>query len=75
LLNRSGLVVILELHWSAADTAKALGQAAMPNRDHTPEFWYQVAAAYKGNNHVVFDLFNEPFPTTTPTPRGLALLA
>ncbi len=62
LLNRSGLLVILELHWSAADTAKALGQAAMPNRDHTPEFWYQVAAAYKGNNHVVFDLFNEPFP-------------
>src|SRR6267143_7008139 len=31
LLNRSGFVVILELHWSAADTAKALGQAAMPN--------------------------------------------
>src|SRR2546425_9935546 len=50
LLNRSGFVVILELHWSAADTAKALGQAPMPNRDHTPEFWHQVAAAYKGNN-------------------------
>jgi len=71
LLNRSGLVVILELHWSAADTAKALGQAAMPNRDHTPEFWYQVAAAYKGNNHVVFDLFNEPFPdNNSDTPEA-----
>src|SRR5712691_1306768 len=71
LLNRSGFVVILELHWSAADTAKALGQAPMPNRDHTPEFWHQVAAAYKGNNHVVFDLFNEPFPdNNSDTPEA-----
>jgi endoglucanase len=62
LLNRTGLVVILELHWSAAGTDTALRQAPMPNRDHTPEFWYQVAAAYKGNNRVIFDLFNEPFP-------------
>src|SRR2546425_1528056 len=48
LVNRSGLVVILELHWGAADTAEGLGHAAMPNRDHTPEFWDQVAAAYNG---------------------------
>src|SRR5256714_8456293 len=40
-LNRAGLVVILDLHWTAADTAKALAQAPMPNRDHTPEFWRQ----------------------------------
>src|SRR5947208_15896573 len=62
LLNRYGLVVILDLHWTAADTAKALAQAPMPNRDHTPEFWRQVAAAYGHNNAVIFDLFNEPFP-------------
>src|SRR5207249_12128130 len=43
LLNRYGLVVILDLHWTAADTAKALAQAPMPNRDHTPELWRQVA--------------------------------
>ena len=61
-LNRGGLVVILELHWSAADTAVALGQAPMPDRDHTPAFWRQVAAAYGSNNRVIFDLFNEPFP-------------
>jgi len=61
-LNGAGLVVILELHWSAADTAVALGQAPMPDRDHTPEFWRQVAAAYGRNNRVIFDLFNEPFP-------------
>jgi len=61
-LNRAGLIVILDLHWSAAGTAIALGQAPMPNRDHTPAFWRQVAAAYGGNNRVIFDLFNEPFP-------------
>src|SRR5205823_4387358 len=61
-LNRAGQVVILDLHWTAADTAKALAQAPMPNRDHTPEFWRQVATAYGHNNAVIFDLFNEPFP-------------
>ncbi|HVH66831.1 MAG TPA: cellulase family glycosylhydrolase [Gemmatimonadales bacterium] len=62
LLNRMGLVAILDLHWSAAGNAVALGQAPMPNRDHTPEFWRQVATAFKGNDRVIFDLFNEPFP-------------
>src|SRR6266446_8188900 len=61
-LNRAGLVVILELHWSAAGTAVALGQAPMPDRDHTPKFWREVGAAYGGNNRVIVDLFNEPFP-------------
>src|SRR4029077_2043461 len=62
LLNRAGLVVILDLHWSAAGTAIALGQAPMPNRDHTPQFWSEFAAAYGSNSRVIFALFNEPFP-------------
>ncbi len=71
LLNRTGLIVILDLHWTAADTAKALGQAPMPNRDHTPLFWHQVALAFKGNNRVIFDLFNEPFPdNNSDTPEA-----
>ena len=61
-LNNAGMVAILELHWSAPDTMVALRQAPMPDRDHTPEFWRQVAAAYGNNNRVIFDLFNEPFP-------------
>jgi endoglucanase len=61
-LNRAGLVVILDLHWTAAGSGVALGQAPMPNRDHTPEFWRQVAASYGSNKAVIFDLFNEPFP-------------
>ena len=71
LLNRAGMIAILELHWSAADTGVALGQAPMPNRDHTPEFWRQVAVAYAGNPRVIFDLFNEPFPdNNTDTPEA-----
>src|SRR5438309_4937056 len=62
LLNRAGLVVILDLHWSAAGTAIALGQAPMPDRDHTPQLWREVATAYGSNNRVIFDLFNEPLP-------------
>src|SRR5947209_11566273 len=70
-LNRAGLVVILDLHWTAADTAKALAQAPMPNRDHTPEFWRQMATAYGHNNAVIFDLFNEPFPdSNADTPEA-----
>ena len=70
-LNRAGMLVILELHWSAAGTAIALGQAPMPDRDHTPEFWRQVATAYGNNKAVIFDLFNEPFPDhNTDTPEA-----
>ncbi len=61
-LNRQGLVAILDLHWTAAGSAVALAQAPMPNRDHTVEFWRQVAKAYGDNGAVVFDLFNEPYP-------------
>jgi aryl-phospho-beta-D-glucosidase BglC (GH1 family) len=28
--------------------------------DHSVAFWQQVAAAYKDNGSVIFDLFNEP---------------
>ncbi len=62
LLTQNGLVPILDLHWAAPGTEKATGLRPMPNRDHSPEFWRQVASAFKGNSSVVFDLFNEPYP-------------
>jgi len=61
-LERAGLYVILDLHWTAADTARALGQAPMPDRDHSPAFWSSVGATFKGDDRVLFDLFNEPYP-------------
>ncbi|MGI8550717.1 MAG: FG-GAP-like repeat-containing protein, partial [Dehalococcoidia bacterium] len=69
-LNQAGLAVILSLHFTAAGQTPAIRQIPMPDRDHSPSFWTQVANAYKGNSSVLFDLYNEPFPNnvrdTTP---------
>src|ERR1022692_296909 len=56
----NGMYVVLDLHWSAPGTTLPTGQGTMPDLDHTVAFWQQVAAAYKNNGSVVFDLFNEP---------------
>jgi hypothetical protein len=34
----------------------------MPDSSESVPFWSSVAAAFKGNNAVIFDLFNEPYP-------------
>lgn len=60
-LNNS-IYVILDLHWTANGGAEAKGQAPMPNKDHSIDFWKSVATRFKGNNAIIFDLFNEPFP-------------
>lgn len=62
LLNRSGLIVILDLHWSAPGKQKATKLQPMPDRDHAVEFWRQVAAAYRSNPDAIFEPFNEPYP-------------
>ncbi len=62
LATRKGLAVVLELHWSAPGSFLPHGQSPMPNRDHTPTMWKQVAETFKGNTSVVLDLFNEPYP-------------
>jgi len=62
ILNQKGLYAILELHWSAPGTQKATGQQPMPDRDHSVTFWSQVAAAFKGNDAVLLEPYNEPYP-------------
>ena len=71
LLNRNGLVAILDLHWSDGaysgsggncQATEAQCQKPMPDAAQAIPFWTSVARAFKGNNAVVFDLFNEPFP-------------
>lgn len=59
-LNRRGIVAVLDLHWSGPGEELALENAAMPNADHSVDFWTSVAATFAGNDLVVFDLFNEP---------------
>ncbi|HUN90668.1 MAG TPA: glycoside hydrolase family 5 protein [Burkholderiaceae bacterium] len=61
-LTQAGLVAILDLHWNAAGTAQATGQQPMPDADHSVTFWSQVAAAFKDNDSVIFDAYNEPYP-------------
>jgi endoglucanase len=71
LLNANGIVAILDLHWtdgaytgtsSACANATATCQKPMPDAAQAIPFWTSVANTFKGNNAVIFDLFNEPYP-------------
>lgn len=71
LLNRDGIVAILDLHWtdggytgpgSSCASARALCEKPMPDAAQSLPFWASVARAFKGNDAVAFDLFNEPYP-------------
>jgi endoglucanase len=71
LLNASGMVAILDLHWtdgaytdnsSACSSAEAVCQKPMPDAAEAVPFWRSVADTFKGNDAVIFDLFNEPYP-------------
>ncbi len=70
LLNTNGIVAILDLHWtdglytgpsSGCASAQATCQKPMPDAAQAIPFWTSVATTFKGNDAVIFDLFNEPF--------------
>ena len=72
LLVANGINVILDLHWTwgAYTTGPdwhctdehATCQKPAPDAQYAPRFWTGVATTFKGNDAVVFDLFNEPYP-------------
>ncbi len=71
LLNNNGIVAILDLHWTdgayngsaaACPSAQATCQKPMPDTTQSVPFWTSVANTFKGNDAVIFDLFNEPYP-------------
>jgi endoglucanase len=62
LLLANDLYVIVDLHWSAVRPAVAHQQDPMPNTEHSADFWRSVAGHFKGDDRVLFDLFNEPTP-------------
>jgi endoglucanase len=64
LLVSNELYVILDLHWSAPRSRSATALDAMPNADHSVDFWASVATRFKGEDRVIFDLFNEPVPNS-----------
>ncbi len=59
-LNTAGLVVILDLHWTAPSGSVADGQRAMPDAQSVT-FWSQAAAYFKNSKSVLFETFNEPY--------------
>jgi len=61
-LRAQGFAVVLDLHRSAPGSAPSRDQEQMPDRDHSVEFWRQVARTFRGDRSVLFDLFNEPAP-------------
>jgi len=70
LLNSNGIVAILDLHWtdglytgnsSGCSSAEAICQKPMPDAAQAIPFWTSVADTFKGNDAVIFDLFNEPY--------------
>src|SRR5215469_4674951 len=78
-LNASGMVAILDLHWtdgsytgsaSACSSAEATCQKPMPDAVGTIPFWTSVAKTFKGNDSVIFDLFNEPYPEKAAAVNG-----
>jgi hypothetical protein len=71
LLTGKGITPILEMHWnygqytgnsSGCSDVKASCQKPMPDAQYAPKFWTSVAQTFKGNDAVILDLFNEPYP-------------
>ncbi len=60
LLEDRGIVVDLDLHWSAPGSQLATGQQDMADADHSVRFWQEVAAAFRSDPYVIFELYNEP---------------
>ncbi len=58
----AGMVVILDLHWTAPGSQQSNKQVPMPDADHSVDFWKSVASMFKNNDKVIFEMFNEPYP-------------
>jgi endoglucanase len=66
----AGMYVILDLHLNSPDAlvpgvpgkvpTSPTVQNVMADADHSEAFWSSVAATFKSNPAVIFDLFNEP---------------
>jgi hypothetical protein len=59
-ITSRGMVALLDLHFSVAKPCTASKQQKMADAAFAPTFWARVAARYKANPFVAFDLYNEP---------------
>ena len=61
-----GAVVILDLHWSDDDTEQqVMPLKAKAGTGGAIEFWESVSAMFKDNDHVFYELYNEPHNNAT----------
>jgi endoglucanase len=61
LLQRYDIVPILDLHWVGPGDAAADRLQPLPDQN-AAAFWADVATTFRGNDSVIFEPFNEPFP-------------
>ena len=59
-LHRAGLYVVIDMHLAGAGHHVANQILRMPDADHAPDFWRSVAAYFKRDHRLLFDLYNEP---------------
>jgi hypothetical protein len=58
-----GMAAIVELHLVAPGTTQSYSYLwTMPDADHAPTFWADLAPRFATNTAVVYELFNEPWP-------------
>jgi endoglucanase len=62
-MEATGLYPVIGLFSEAPGTTKATtNQDPMPDDDHAPLFWEEVADAFKNDPNVIFRLKEEPYP-------------
>jgi hypothetical protein len=59
-ITRLGMVALLDLHFTTLRFCGRPAMYPMPDYPRAISFWRQVAARYKRNRLVAFELFNEP---------------
>lgn len=59
-ITSRGMLAILDLHNNVTGTCTTAGPQPMADAAYAPKFWSVVAARYKSNPLVAFDLYNEP---------------
>ena len=63
--TEAGIVVILDLHWNSDDIEQSpMALQAGEKVGGSIEFWESVAAKFKDNELVFYELYNEPHLTT-----------
>ncbi len=61
-LERFGLTPILNLHFAAPGAAIPADEKPMADEQHSPAFWASIASYFAADHHLIFDVFNEPYP-------------